>query len=210
MCFFWGCIVVLFFDLLLSAFLVFARETLFSYGFSIISLGFAWFLLGKTLFLYGICVISLGFLFFVSYSFRVISLVFFGFFVGKTLFSYGLRVISLGFQKENIRYLGYFSGKSDFPDSTIFLRVLCHFLRFCLVFPLENTISLRIPCHFLRFFWFFVGKTLFSYGFRVMSLGFLVFRTENTIFLRLPCHWLRFSEGEHKLPWLFFGKIRFS
>ena len=80
-------------------------KTLFSYGFSVISLGFAWF------------------------------------FLGKTLFSYGFRVISLGFQKENIRYRGYSSGKSDFPDIFAFFR---------------------------------------------------------------------FSQGEHTLPWLFLGKIRFS
>ena len=63
-------------------------KTLFSYGISVISLGFAWCFIGKPLF---------------SYGFRVISLGFFWCFVGKTLFSYGCRVISLGFQKENIR-----------------------------------------------------------------------------------------------------------
>ena len=73
--------------------------TLFSYGFSVISLSFAWFSLGKTLVLYGFRVISLGFLWF---------------FVGKTLFSYGFRVISLGFQKENICCLNYFSRKPRF------------------------------------------------------------------------------------------------
>ena len=83
-------------------------------------------------------------------------------------------------------YLGYSSGRSDFPDNTIFLQNLCHFLRFCLVFPRENTFFLRIPCHFLRLFWFFVGKTLlktlFSYGFRVISLGFFWFFGGKTLF----------------------------
>ena len=67
------------------------------------------------------------------------------FFVGKTLFSYGFRVISFAFQKEYIRYLGYSSGKSDFPDNTIFLQNLYHFLGFCLVFPRENTDSVSFP-----------------------------------------------------------------
>ena len=56
--------------------------------------------------------------------------------------------------------------------------------------------------------WFFLGKTLFSYGFRVISLGFLVSPRENTIFLRLPCHFLRFSRG-NTLPWLFLGNSHF-
>ena len=83
---FFSSIFLSFLNFLSSVFLVFPRKTLFSYGFSGISLGVAWF------------------------------------FLWKTLFSYGFRVISLGFQKENIRYLGYSSGKSDFPDSLAFFR----------------------------------------------------------------------------------------
>ena len=85
-------------------------------------------------------------------------------------------------------------------ENTISLRIPCHFLRLFLVFRRENTIFLRLPCHFLRFFGFFVGKTLFSYGFRVISVGFQKVGyssgksdfPDNTIFLRVLCHFLRF------------------
>ena len=152
--------------------------TLFSYKISIISLSFAWIFIGETLFSYGFRVISLGFVWF----FRRENTIFF-------------RAISLGFQKENIRYLGYSSGKSDFPDNTIFLQNVYHFLMFCLDFARENTIFLRIPCHFLSVFLVFPREnaifltTLFSYkisiislsyGFRVISLGF---QTENIRYL---------------------------
>ena len=162
--------------------------------FSVISLGFAWLFLWKTLFLYGFRVISLGFFWFFvgktlfSYGFLVISLGFFGF-VGKTLFSYGFRVISVGFQK-----VGYSSGKSDFPDNTIFLRVLCHFLRFCLVFPRETLFSYVFRVISRVFFWFFVGKHCFPTAsvsfpqvFRRKTSITLVIPRENPIFLTFPC-----------------------
>ena len=66
-------------------------------------------------------------------------------------------------------------------ENTIFLRVLCHFLRFCLVLPFPEAFFgflLRLPCHFLRF------SDIFAF--------------------------FRFSQGKHTLPGLFLGKIRFS
>ena len=63
---------------------------------------FSWLLLGKHYFLTR------------SLSFPSVLL---GFSSGKHYFP-----MSLGFQKENIRYLGYFSGKSDFPDIFAFFR----------------------------------------------------------------------------------------
>ena len=98
-------------------------------------------------------------------------------------------------------------------ENTIFLRVLCH-----LVFPRENTIFLRIPCHFLRLFLVFRREStilLFSYGFRVISLDFQI---ENIRYLGYSSGksdfpdifaFFRFSQGNHTLPWLFLGKIRF-
>ena len=113
----------------LSRFLL--RKTLFSCGFSVISLSFAWFFLGKTLF---------------SYGFRVISLGSLWSFVRKTLFSHGFRVISLDFQKENIRYLGYSLGKCYFPDIFAFFRFSTYVT---LVIPRENPIFLTFS-HFGR------------------------------------------------------------
>ena len=49
------------------------------------------------------------------------------------------------------------------------------FLSVFLFFARENTIFLRVLCHSLGFAWFFLGKTLFLYGFRVISLGFFCF-----------------------------------
>ena len=70
---------------------------------------------------------------------------------------------------------------------------------FCLFVPLswfllgKTVFSYGFSVISLGFAWFFLGKTLFLYGFRVISLGFFgVFRRENTIFLRLPCHFLNF------------------
>ena len=119
---FFLCVCVYFFGL--SVFLVFARE---SYVFSVISLGFAWLFLGKTLFLYGFRVISLGFF----WVFRRENTIFLRLPCHFLRFSEGQHTLpwiflgqtpifltfshSLGFHKENIRYLGYSSGKSDFP-----------------------------------------------------------------------------------------------
>ena len=82
-------------------------------------------------------------------------------------------------------------------ENTIFLRVLCHFLSFCLIFPRENIISERIPCHL-------VGKTLFSYGFGVISLGVLGFPWGKALF---PCGLRR--NGVLTDPWVLKGLVWF-
>ena len=100
--------------------------------------------------------------------------------------THGIFGISLGAEAFDARRQARLD-EGPICHGRVFFRVLCHFLRFCLFFLGKTLFSYGFRGISLGLFWFFVGKTLFSYGFRVISLGFqnvaLVVPRENPIFL---------------------------